>query len=185
MSAAAGGRARGAGLAPGKDAESQRPARAGSEPLARAVFAALVLACFIAFFLTQRLKHTPTAVKAFELTTNFAPTPSGRHKEEEISFKLAAAEPVTVAVIDARGNVVATLLHDYPAPRYKQLSLRWNGRRGTAHGYRTASTPHGRVYLVPRNTGRLAPSGEYRVRLTLGHRSGPVLSPRSFTLVGG
>ena len=171
--------------AAGAEADAEGPLRGGREPLARWVFAALVVACFIAFFLTQRLKHTPTAVTAFELTTNFAPNPAGRHKEEEISFKLAAAERVTVAVIDTRGNVVATLLRGYPAPRYKQVSLRWNGHRGTARGYRTATTSHGRPYLVPRNTGRLAPPGEYRVRLTLSGKSSPVLSPRSFALVGG
>ena len=30
------------------------------------MFALLVLACFAAFFLTQRLKHTPTAVQRFQ-----------------------------------------------------------------------------------------------------------------------
>lgn len=165
------------------------PAGAGDAPgagrpdkLAAAVFAALVGACFIAFFLTQRLKHRPTSVQQFKLTPNFAPTPAGRHKQEQISFKLAHAERATVAIIDARGNVVATLLRRYPVPRYKQLSLRWNGRRGTARSYRTATGADGHVYLVPANRGRLAPGGEYRVRLTLSRQREPVLSPRSFTL---
>jgi len=157
--------------------------RGGSQPLGRAVFAVLVLACFVAFFLTQRLKHTPTAVQHFDLTPNFAPIPSGRHKEESISFKLSHAEPVSVAVIDSRGDVVATLLRSYPAPRYKQLSLRWNGRRGTARRYRVLTTRAGHAYVLPLNTGRLAPAGEYRVRLTLSRQSTPVLSPHSFTLV--
>jgi hypothetical protein len=68
-------------------------------------------------------------------------------------------------------------------PRYKQLSLRWNGRRGTARAVRTRTTPGGRIYLVPQTRGRPAPAGEYRVRLTLSGQSNPVLSPRSFTLV--
>ena len=154
------------------------------EPLARAVFAALVLACFLAFFLTQRLKHAPTVVQQFFLSTNFAPTPMGRHKEERISFKLSHAERATVAIIDSGGNVVATLLRAYPVARYKRLSLRWNGRRGEARSFRTATEPSGHVYLVPRNTGGRAPAGEYRVRLTLSDQSNPYLSPKSFTLVG-
>jgi hypothetical protein len=157
--------------------------REGADPLARAVFAVLVLACFLAFFLTQRLKHTPTVVPSFQLTSNFSPTPAGHHKQEQISFKLSHAERATVAVIDSHGNVVATLLSGYPVPRYKQLSLRWNGRRGTARAYLTRTTEAGHRYLVPENTGPLAPAGEYRVRLKLSGQANPVLSPRSFALV--
>jgi hypothetical protein len=170
----------------GDGAESRGgPRERTVDPLARAVFVALLVACFVAFFLTQRLKHTPTVVQRFELTANFSPTPAGRHKEEQISFKLSHAERATVAVIDARGNVVATLLRGYPVQRYKQLSLRWNGRRGTARRLRSARTPTGHAYLIPQNTGRPAPAGEYRVRLTLAAQHKTVLSPRSFTLVRG
>ena len=162
-----------------------RDARRGGRPdkLAVAVFAALVIACFLAFLETQRLKHRPTAVQQFKLTPNFAPTPAGRHKQEQISFKLAHAERATVAIIDVRGNVVATLLRGYPVPRYKQLSLHWNGRRGTARSYRAVTAPGGHVYLLAATTGRRAGPGEYRVRLTLSRQREPVLSPRSFTLV--
>lgn len=166
----------------GGDAES---AGGPVDPLARAVFAALIVACFVAFFLTQRLKHTPTVVQRFQLTSNFAPTPKGRHKLEQISFKVSHTERVTVAVIDSRGNVVATLLSAYPLQRYKQLSLRWNGRRGTALGVRSGQTATGRVFLLPQTAGRPAAAGEYRVRLMLGSQHKTVLSPRSFTLVRG
>jgi hypothetical protein len=173
---AVGGGAGGAERAPRQGSE-------GTDHLAAAVFAVLVAACFLAFFLTQRLKHKPNSVQTFQLTSNFAPVPSGRHKREQISFKLARAERVTVAVIDVRGNVVATLLVRHPVPRYKQLSLRWNGHRGTARSYRTQTTASGRTFLIPQNRGRLAPAGEYRVRLTLSGQPNPVLSPRSFALV--
>jgi hypothetical protein len=174
LSAAAAGEARG-----------PRENRGAGDPLGRVVFGALVVACFLAFFLTQRLKHTPTTVQTFQLTSNFSPTPAGRHKEESISFKLSHAERVTVTVIDSRGNVVATLLREHAVPRYKQFSLRWNGRRGTAHSYRSARTPGGHPYLVAETEGSAAPAGEYRVRLALSGQSGPVLSPRSFRLVRG
>ena len=161
----------------------EAPQQKGPDKLATAVFAGLVIACLLAFFATQRLKHRPTSVQQFKLTPNFAPTPGGHHKQEQISFKLAHAERATVAIIDESGNVVATLLRRYPVPRYKQLSLRWNGRRGTARTYAMLSAPNGHVYLLPANRGRLAPAGEYRVRLTLSRQREPVLSPRSFTLV--
>ena len=82
---------------------STAAARAGAgdgggrvDPLARAVFAALVAACFVAFFITQRLKHTPTSVQQFDLTPYFSPTPAGHHKQELISFKLSHAQRVSV-----------------------------------------------------------------------------------------
>jgi hypothetical protein len=152
------------------------------DKLAAAVFTALVIACFLAFFLTQRLKHRPTSVQQFKLTPNFAPTPAGRHKQEQISFKLARAERATVTIIDANGNLVATLLTQYPVPRYKTVSLLWNGRRGTARSHRTVSSATGHAYILPANRGRLAGTGEYRVRLRLSRQREPVLSPRSFTL---
>ncbi len=152
------------------------------DKLATAVFAALVIACLVAFFLTQRLKHRPTSVQQFKLTPNFAPTPAGRHKQEQISFKLAHAERATVTIIDANGNLVATLLTQYPVPRYKTVSLLWNGRRGTARSHRIVSSPTGHSYILPANRGRLAGPGEYRVRLRLSREREPVLSPRSFTL---
>jgi glycine cleavage system aminomethyltransferase T len=147
------------------------------------VFALLVVACFVAFFLTQHLKHTPTAVQLFKLTPRFSPTPSGHIKQERISFRLARTDEATVSIVDAAGADVARLLRDHPVARYKQLSLRWTGRLGTAHGYALVAGPNGRSAIQPRLAGRLAPAGEYRVRVTLREQHRSVLSPRSFTLV--
>jgi hypothetical protein len=156
-----------------------------TEPLARAVFALLVTACFAAFFVTQRLKHTPTVIERVELTPRFSPSHRGHIKHEAISFKLTRADAVTVMIIDPAGNVVATLARDRPVPRYKQFSLRWNGRRGTAHRFGTLTTEAGRTILVPVTVGRLAPPGEYHVRVLLRAQDRTVNLPRSFTLVGG
>lgn len=160
-----------------REASGARPDRLGV-----VVFAVLVIACFLAFLGTQRLKHRPTSVQQFKLTPNFAPAPGGRHKQEQISFKLAHAERATVAIIDADGNVVATLLTRYPVARYKTFSLLWNGRRGNARSHRTVTTSTGHAYILPANRGRRAAPGEYRVRLRLSRQREPVLSPRSFTL---
>jgi len=159
-------------------------AGAGAEPLAAIVFAVLVAACFAAFFLTQRLKHTPTVVQRFERTPMFAPlSPEPELRQERLSFKLSHADDVTVTIIDSRGNTVATLVHAYPVARYKQFSLRWNGRRGSARHYQQLTSSSGHRTLVPLNEGALAPAGEYRVRVSLLGQGKEVLSPWSFTLV--
>jgi hypothetical protein len=151
--------------------------------LAQIVFAALVLACLGAFLLTQRLKHTPTVVQSFKLTPIFSPNPTGHIKAERISFKLAKADEVTVTILDAGGDQVATLVRDRPVARYKQFSLRWNGRRGVAHGDKVLNGADGTTIVVPTNTGGPAPAGEYRVRVSLHGQHRSVLSPDSFTLV--
>jgi hypothetical protein len=151
--------------------------------LARIVFALLVLACFAAFIITQRLKHTPTAVQDFKLTPFFSPTPAGHIKAERISFKLAAADSVTVTILDSGEHPVATLARDRPVARYKQFALRWNGRLGPAPSSAAVVEPGGKTIVTPLNTGRPAPAGEYRVRVYLVNQRRTVLSPSTFTLV--
>jgi hypothetical protein len=152
---------------------------------ARAVFALLVIACFAAFFVTQRLKHTPTAVQNFERTPSFSPTARRPANLEQLSFKLAHADEVTVRIINFQGNAVATLVRDYPVARYKQFSLRWNGRRGTARRYGHLTSESGRAILVPENEGPPASAGEYRVDVSLRRQDRTVRSPWSFQLVRG
>ena len=172
----------GAGLSDARSAGATAGSRA--DPLAGWVFAALVLACLVAFFVTQRLKHTPTAVQDFKLTSYFSPFPSGHLKLEAISFKLARADEVTVEILDSRGNAVATLVRERSVARYKQLSLRWNGRRGVARRVLQAQTAAGHTILLAQNSGAVAAPGEYRVRVDLRHEDRSVSSPRSFILVG-
>jgi hypothetical protein len=157
--------------------------RGPPDPLASVVLAVLVLACVGAFFLTQHLKHSPTAVQTFELTPVFSPYAGARLKQEAISFKLRQADAVTVTVIDSRGNVVATLVRGREVPRYKQLSLRWNGRRGTARRYELARTASGRAVLVALPSGPIAAPGDYRVEVKLRRQHRTVRSSRSFSLV--
>jgi len=158
-------------------------APAGTDRLARAVFALLVVACLAAFFITQRLKHTPTAVQAFKLTPFFSPTPAGHIKQERISFKIARSDDVTVTIVDAAGRDVATLVRRLPVAGYKPLSLRWNGRLGVARRYTVVGAASRHPSLLAANRGRLAPAGYYRVRVSLRRRDRSILAPRSFTLV--
>jgi len=156
----AGGRAPIPGYAgrrsPGESAEAYR--------LARVVFAALVVACFVAFVLTQRLKHTPTPVQEFKMDESFTPTRvpaaacrgrvparlvNASERVEYLAFKIAQADEVTVEIVDSANHSVATIVRDLPVERYKPLSLCWNGQLG------------------PTQSGGLAPPGEYRLRVSL------------------
>jgi hypothetical protein len=156
---------------------SGTPVRA--ERLAQVVFALLVIACGVAFVVTQHLKHRPAAVQNFEMDTSFQPTatPAARcrgrvpramvnasRQIEYLSFKPARAERVTVEIVDSAGASVATVVSELPAERYKQLSLCWNGQLG------------------PTQNGGLAPAGEYRVRVLLRDQGLTKDSPRTFEL---
>ena len=174
-----------AGVGAGGGSKAGRAAReqGGTEALARAAFVALVVACFGAFFLIQHLKHTPTVLRDFKLTPRFSPRERGNLKDEAISFQVAHREPVTVAVIDTAGNTVATLVRDRTLERYKTFSLRWNGRRGTARRYEHLESATGRPILLALSPGAIAPTGEYRVEVTLQRAHKTVRSTRSFSLV--
>ena len=147
------------------------------------MFALLVAACLAAFLVTQRLKHTPTAVQSFKLTPFFSPTPAGHVKLERISFKLARRDAATVTIVNSAGNEIATLVSGWPLQRYKQFSLRWNGLQGSARTVTLLHEGEGHTSVLPANRGRPAPAGEYRVRVSLREQHRAVLSPRSFTLV--
>jgi hypothetical protein len=154
----------------------------GARQLAKGVFAALVVASFAAFAITQHLKHTPTAVQNFKMTPYLLPSSSGRRRLEHLSFRIAQAGEVTVAIVDSSGREIVTLLRERPLARYHQLSFEWDGRRGpTTPPAPAAGTPHDP--LLPIDRGALAPPGEYRVSVSLRSLHRPaVLSPRSFTL---
>lgn len=154
-----------------------------SERLARIVFALLVVGCFAAFVMTQRLKHTPTLVEGFKMDPTFTPGSTGPHKLEAISFELTKPDRVTVTVVSSTGADVATLVRDRPVARYKRLSLRWNGREGVADGYAVLSSPHGYKSLLATLRGPLAPPGEYHVRVILHEQKRTIPSNRDFKLV--
>jgi hypothetical protein len=170
--AAAAGAGDGAGPADAREAQA-------AQSLARVVFGLLVVACVAAFFVTQRLKHTPTVLQRFQLTPSFAPR---ARAEEHISFKSTRADEVTVEIVDVTGDVVATLVRDYPVERYKQFYVRWNGRVGTARGYRLRTTENGSRIVLPRLRGAIAPAGEYHVLVLLRRQDRSLRSPRDFTL---
>lgn len=134
----------------------------GPDPLARVVFAVLVLSSFAAFAVTQRLKHTPTVVQDVRMSASFRPGARSSNGVERISFKLQHPDRVTVTVIDSEGNTVRTLARHLAMPAYKRFSFYWNGHE--AHG-------------------RHAPVGTYRVRIALARQKRSILTPAAFELL--
>jgi hypothetical protein len=134
---------------------------AREDPLARAVFALLVLGSFAAFGVTQSLKHTPTIVQGIEMNASFRPG-SPAHALERISFKIRHADRVRVTVIDSQGDTVRTLAHRLAMPAYKRVWLYWNGHEAHA---------------------RRAPPGTYRVRIALLNQKRELLTPGAFELL--
>jgi hypothetical protein len=126
---------------------------------ARAVFAVLVAATFGAFFLAQRLKHSPTVIQQFKATPVFSPNRDGRADRAHINFKLKQADDVTITVVDAAGDDVRTLARDDHLPAYRPTRFSWDGRR---------------------DDGRMAPDGTYRARVTLRREGRAIVVPRVF-----
>jgi len=153
------------------------PRRAAApDPLAGVVFALLVLACIGAFFVTQRLKHIPTAVGSIRLTASFAPTAAAQGPSERISFHIIKDDRVTVAVVDSADDTVATLVSNHSQLRYRRLLVYWNGHRGPC----TAPSALG---CASTETGPLAAPGLYRLRITLSDQHRTLYSPESFRLL--
>ena len=129
--------------------------------LAAAAISALAAATFGAFFIAQRLKHSPTIVQQVMMTPLFSPNGDGRHDAAHFSFKLRHHDDVTVAVLDAKGDVVRTLVDNRPLGADTPISIPWDGRTGT---------------------GLRAPDGRYRVRINLRRQGRSVVSRRSVRL---
>jgi hypothetical protein len=165
------------------DGADRPPARAADPRLAASIFAALVVACFLALIVTQRLKHTPTPVEDFKRTHRVTSSAAGADREEHLSFKLTKADHVTVTVESASGDTVATLVTNLAVGRYRIVSLRWDGHRGVARGYSVIRKADSYTTLVPHNHGAVAPPGEYHVRVYLLGQKRSVPSPESFQLV--
>lgn len=129
-----------------------RPAIAG--------FVALVLATVGAFFVAQDLKTGPSIVQRITVYPFFSPNGDGRYDGARLNFRLRETDDVTVEVVDADGDAVATILDERIA-RYTPTQVRWRGGDGE---------------------GGRAPDGLYRYRITLRGQGRSLVYPRSFRL---
>ncbi len=118
------------------------PRRAASaDPLAQVVFALLVLACFAAFFVTQRLKHTPTVVQNVQADALLLADP-GRPRQRRRRSPSSSPAPtrVTVTIIDSAGDIVATLCATTRCPATNSSRCAGTGAAAAPHGYTRCST---------------------------------------------
>lgn len=125
-------------------------------PVARAVFALLLLATFGAFFVAQRLKSAPTVVQDVEGRRVFSPNGDGRRDRLEVTFQIKSDDVVSVDVLDEDGDIVASPVQDRPLRAQTDLSVRWDGR--DASGERAADGLY-RLQVALRDEGRTVELG--------------------------
>jgi hypothetical protein len=125
------------------------------------VFAALVLATFGAFFAAQRLKATPSVVGEFRHNPFFSPNRDGRFDRATVRFEIRKRGRVSLAVVDADGDVVRELIDDDTFLPYHEIRARWDGTD---------------------EDGARAPDGVYRYRITLPDQGRNVVIPESVRL---
>jgi hypothetical protein len=129
---------------------------------ATALFCALVVATFGAFFLAQRLKHEPSNVKGFRRVAIFSPNGDGRKDRSPLSFYLKKADDVAVDIVDDNRLLVRSLVDDrHLAARERIRGVVWDGRD---------------------DEGQIVPDGLYQVRVTLRREGRAVFLPGLITV---
>jgi hypothetical protein len=129
---------------------------------ATAVFVALVVATFGAFFLAQRLKHEPSIVKGLRRVAYISPNGDGRRDRSPISFWLKKADSVSVDIVDQRRTLIRSLVEDrHLNARQRIRGVVWDGRD---------------------DAGRVVPDGIYEVRVTLRREGRAVFVPGVITV---
>lgn len=94
----------------------------------RLVFAGLVIATVVAFFVAQRLKRTLPVVSRVEISPRYvSPNDDGRKDKVRISFGTRRADNVTVAVVNDSDDEVRRLATDEFLLKGKH-EFSWNGR---------------------------------------------------------
>ncbi len=121
-----------------------------------AVFAALVLATFAAFFVTTKLKRSPAVVEQLQFRRHFSPNGDGRLDSQRISFRLRRSDDATVAIVTPDNDQVATLADDVRLEQGRHRFV-WDGRN---------------------DAGVVVRDGEYHVLVRLRHQGRAIKSPR-------
>ena len=115
------------------------------------MFAALVFATVGAFFVTTRLKRSTPVIEQLTFRRSISPNGDGRFDAALFAFRLRRTDEVTVAIVNRDGDEVRTLVADMLLQGGRRHRFRWDGRN---------------------ETGRVAPDGEYHLRVGL--RPGPL-----------
>jgi hypothetical protein len=147
---------------------------------AAAVFAALLLATVGALVAAQRLRAASATIADFARTPVFSPNGDGRLERAGVRFRLARADRVTVAVVDAGGAAVRTLVRGRTVAAGREVRAAWDGRddagtraRDGRYRYRITLQRQGRNTIVPRVVDLDTTPPDVRV-LDTGPQPGPV-----------
>ena len=129
--------------------------------LARAVFAALVVATLAAFFVAQGLKSTPAVIQSVGVEPRVSPNGDGRYDRAIIAFDVKDADRVDLLVVDREGDTVRRLVDGRRVEDGQRVEVRWDGRD---------------------DDGRVPPDGTYRPRVVLHSQGRSVIVPRTIRL---
>jgi flagellar hook assembly protein FlgD len=114
--------------------------------VAKAVFAALVVATVGAFFAAQQLKSSPPLVQQVGVEPWLSPNQDGRFERAKVSFRLKRGDTVDVQIVDREGDEVDELASGRDLRAGEQFQERWDGRD---------------------DQGVVLPDGTYRARVVL------------------
>ena len=128
--------------------------------LATIVVVLLIGGTAAAFVYTQGLKTTKSPIVATKVVKQFAPTCRCPLRTAAIAFGLRRDDHVEIAIVDAHGNVVRTLVASRAVPSgYHRFT--WDGRR---------------------DDGTLAPDGVYKARVDLDDADRTITLPNGIRL---
>lgn len=117
----------------------------------------LLAATATAFALTEGLKLVPSPIRGTRVSLKvFSPVCRCDKARVTVSFRLREADGVTVAIVDARGEVVRVLADDVPFPA-GPASFTWNGRDAAGNVLRQGSYKP-RVHLARQRRTILLPN---------------------------
>jgi FlgD Ig-like domain len=145
----------------GRDEAAVKTIHARRPSLAALVFAALVVATVGAFFVTTRLKRSAPAIEQLNFNRHFSPNGDGVLDYALFGFRLRRADQVTVSIVTRGGGKVRTLVENIELSKGRRYRFRWDGRT---------------------DSGRIAPDGEYHVRVGLRRQGRVATSPRKLFL---
>ncbi len=124
--------------------------------LSTAILLGLLIATSAAFAVTERLKLVKSPVYGVYVSKTLSPVCGCARGKAEIAFKLRRADEVTLQIVDARRQVVATLASAQPEPRGRSV-FAWRGL--TDEGTRAPDgVYHPQIHLVHQHRTILMPS---------------------------
>jgi hypothetical protein len=135
------------------------PQAAATARAAAVAFAVLLLATFGAFLLAARLKAQPAELSDIQRARSFSPNGDGRLDVEVIRFRSDFDDRAAVDIVDADGARVRRVADRLRLRPQVTSEVTWDGRD---------------------DEGRVAPDGQYRMRLILRQEGRAVLAGKPF-----